>query len=188
MVKNSVHPNITFRLCAILFAILAVGSLRAASPSSGHVNAATGSTFSWDGTATGSGSADESTCVDGVNCDVFMLNVDAGDYTGKIVQVEIHWTIPANDYDLYIHQGDLNGPVVASSAGGAPETSEIGRSTLLLPARASTRCTSCTLPPRPMPISIMDQQRLRLNRRHELQIISMEQSLAHHSLSVRANR
>ncbi len=126
MVKNSVHPNITFRLCAILFAILAVGSLHAASPSSGHVNAATGSTFSWDGTATGSGSADESTCVDGVNCDVFMLNVDAGDYTGKIVQVEIQWTVPANDYDLYIHQGDLNGPVVATSAGGAPETSEIG--------------------------------------------------------------
>jgi len=35
------------------------------------------------------------------------------------VHVHLGWTIPTQDFDLYIHRGDLNGPVVANSGNGA---------------------------------------------------------------------
>src|SRR5438270_7647746 len=66
---------------------------RAASPSTGTLTA-TSSPVSWGGTASGTGSANEATCVEGVNCDTFTLTVAgaATDYAGKVVAVQIQWT------------------------------------------------------------------------------------------------
>ena len=46
---------------------------------------------------------------------------------GKSIAVTISWTVPANDYDLYIFKRNAdgtNGAAVGSSANGAPGTSE----------------------------------------------------------------
>jgi len=62
----------------------------------------------------------------GINCDTFTLTVTGtpADWSGKRIQVAMSWVVLANDYDLYIHKGDSTGPVVASSTGSAPSTSE----------------------------------------------------------------
>ncbi len=93
-----------------LLAILALcampgGTARAASPSTGTVSP-TGAALAWSGTASGTGSANEATCVEGVNCDTFTLTLAGApaDYAGKVVAVKIAWTNSANDYDLYIHK------------------------------------------------------------------------------------
>ena len=132
MFYHSYHRSFGAGLLPVLCAFLAVGSLRAdgGPGDSGSVDSTTGSTVSWTGDATGGGAAGEDNCADvvtgtpDVNCDQFQLTIAPGTYAGKVVQVEIHWTAPASDYDLYIHKGDINGPVVGSSAGGAPSTSE----------------------------------------------------------------
>jgi hypothetical protein len=96
---------------------------RASNPAAGSITS-TGPTQQWDGTAAGTGAANESACVEGVNCDTYTLTVAPGDYTGKLIVVKIQWTNPANDYDLYIHKDSNAGPIVGSSADGAPQTSE----------------------------------------------------------------
>ncbi|MFN2635208.1 MAG: post-COAP-1 domain-containing protein, partial [Thermoanaerobaculia bacterium] len=80
----------------------------------------------WNGTAAGGTSpAAETSCVEGVNCDTFNLTLDPlSDWTGKIVSVKIDWSLAVDDYDLYLHKGSNAGPVVGSSAGGAPSTEE----------------------------------------------------------------
>lgn len=99
----------------------------ASQPTSGSISATSTSTVKWAGTATGTGAAQgEGTCVEGVNCDSFTLTVNGSpsDWANAVLNVKIAWTVPSNDYDLYVHKGDLSGPVVASSTGGAPETAE----------------------------------------------------------------
>ncbi|HEV8685961.1 MAG TPA: DUF11 domain-containing protein [Gaiellaceae bacterium] len=101
-------------------------SARAATPSSGTLGP-TGPSVTWDGfIAAAAASASEGTCVEGVTCDTFVLNVSglATDWTGKVVDVRISWVNPANDFDLFIHKGSNSGPIVADSAGGAPDTDE----------------------------------------------------------------
>src|SRR5438105_12370678 len=56
-----------------VFAFFATG-LRSATPSAGTLNP-TAATINWAGTAAGGGSLDESTCVEGVNCDTFILTL-----------------------------------------------------------------------------------------------------------------
>jgi hypothetical protein len=101
---------------------------RAASPPSGTISPSgpvAPFTGAWTGTAVGGASAGEDTCVEGINCDTFTLTVSPGDYTGKVIAIKIQWTVPANDYDLYVHKDSNDGPVVASGAnGGAPGTDE----------------------------------------------------------------
>lgn len=113
---------------SVLFA--AFPSSQAATPTAGTIGPA-GPTQSWDGTAVGPSSAGEDTCVEGINCDTYTLNVSAGAWTGKVIEIKITWTVPVNDYDLYIHfdannSGTLDSgdPIVASSGDGAPETEE----------------------------------------------------------------
>lgn len=70
---------------------------------------------------------DPATAVEGVNRDTFILHVAAGDYTGKTINVGISWTIPADDYDLYINKRNpdgSDGDLISSSANGAPTTAE----------------------------------------------------------------
>ncbi|HEY8184471.1 MAG TPA: Calx-beta domain-containing protein [Pyrinomonadaceae bacterium] len=122
---------------AVTLATFPVRYATAATPPSGTI-APTGPVIpfagTWSGTALGSGSAGgEGTCVEGVNCDTFRLTVAPGDYTGKIIAVKLHWTVAANDYDLYIHKcpnatstiADCNAtPAVGQDGSGAPQTEE----------------------------------------------------------------
>src|SRR5438309_7815659 len=102
---------LTFMACALIVALvwsnLSVRRVAAANPGSGTI-APTGPvvpfTGTWAGTATGGSSANETTCVEGVNCDTFRLTIASGDYTGKQVAIKIQWTVPAYDHDLYIHK------------------------------------------------------------------------------------
>ncbi|MCA1817311.1 MAG: fibronectin type III domain-containing protein, partial [Acidobacteria bacterium] len=112
-------------LCAAAF-LVPVFIVHAASPSSGTINPTTASQVSWTGTATGSNGAlvQETDCQEGVTCDTYTLNVSGtpSDWTNKIVHVEISWTVPANDYDLYVHKGSNGGEVACSLADtGEPE-------------------------------------------------------------------
>jgi hypothetical protein len=123
--------RMTFRL-GLAFAIsisifgFVVFVARAAAPASGTITS-TGPTLTWTGTAVGGASANESTCVEGINCDTFTLTVSGTptDWTTKLVQINIQWTIPADDYDLYVHKDSNAGPLVATGAnGGAPGTND----------------------------------------------------------------
>jgi hypothetical protein len=91
-------------------------------------------TGTWAGTATGTGAnATEPDCVEGVSCDTFRLTVLPGTWTAKVINAKIQWTVPANDYDIYIHKcptpastiAQCNAtPTVGQSHGGAPQTEE----------------------------------------------------------------
>lgn len=109
---------------------------KAAFPAGGTIGPS-GPTLEWDGTAVGGASAGEETCVEGINCDSFALTVSGvpADWTNKQISIKIEWTIPANDYDLYVHQGTVTGPVVANSGDGAPDTDE---ATTIDPAATGT--------------------------------------------------
>ena len=127
--KRSSSSSIEFAvaLLAIAALLLSIGitppPVLASAPSAGSISP-TGPTLNWSGTAVGTGAANESVCQEGINCDTYTLTIAPGDYTGKLVGVKIEWTIAANDYDLYIHKDSNAGPVVGTSAGGAPQTSE----------------------------------------------------------------
>jgi hypothetical protein len=104
-----------------LFGLLTALPILASQPSSGTLAASSTSAVTFAGSAAGGASADaENTCVEGVNCDTFTLNVGGtpADWTGKNVKVSLSWLLPATDYDLYVHKTDVSGPVVASSAQG----------------------------------------------------------------------
>ena len=117
-----------------LFAGLIIGSLicgfsvlrlPAASPTEGTISP-TSDPVQWSGTAPGGTSNGEETCVEGVNCDTFTLTVSGtpADWSGKTIEVMMSWVVLSSDYDMYIHKGSNDGPVVASSATGPPSTSE----------------------------------------------------------------
>ena len=102
-----------------LVVIVAVPAM-ASSPSSGNLSA-NGSAITFTGSALGGASPEaETTCVEGVNCDTFLLTIGgtAADWTGKKAKVSLSWLLPATDYDMYIHKDSIAGPVVASSALG----------------------------------------------------------------------
>ncbi|OLE51778.1 MAG: hypothetical protein AUG51_21180 [Acidobacteria bacterium 13_1_20CM_3_53_8] len=52
----------------------------------------------WNGTLAGGANVDETTCVDGVNCDTFRLTLagTTADWAGKLAHVELHWTSPSS--------------------------------------------------------------------------------------------
>jgi hypothetical protein len=118
--------------------LCALPQLRAASPTDGTVTPNTTTTITWSGTAIGTGGTDETTAIEGVNRDTFILHVSPGDYTGKTIAIQISWTSGTNDYDLYIHKRNADGSdgdLVSSSGGGPPGTSE---STVINPNTAGT--------------------------------------------------
>src|SRR5213593_4973161 len=89
--------------------------LHSAMPASGTLNPG-GPAVNWVGTATGGGSLDESTCVEGVNCDSFALTLSGTptNWTGLKARIVISAADPsgATDYDLYVHKGDNSGSIV----------------------------------------------------------------------------
>ncbi|MBA3762929.1 MAG: exo-alpha-sialidase, partial [Chthoniobacterales bacterium] len=121
------------RLCCTLILLLLGGSLAflsyAASPASGTISTASGP-VTWAGTGTGvpPAAGGEADCVEGSNCDTFILTISGSpsDWVaaGKQVKVRLDWATIASDYDLYIHKGSLAGPVVASSGAGTTTSEE----------------------------------------------------------------
>src|SRR5437899_3744825 len=100
--------------------------LHSAMPSSGTLNPG-GPALNWAGTAAGGGSLDESTCVEGVNCDTFTLTLSGTptNWTGLKARIVISCADPSglSDYDVYVHKGDNSGPIVpggTSAHGGTP--------------------------------------------------------------------
>src|SRR6188474_3324608 len=92
----------------------------ASQPASASLSA-TGSAVTFNGSALGGASPEaETTCVEGVNCDTFVLTIagTAADWNGKNARVSLSWLLLATDYDVYIHKDSVTGPVVASSAQG----------------------------------------------------------------------
>src|SRR6266851_4519384 len=108
-------------LLAVTFSVLT----RAAAPSSATLSLTSGAVV-WDGFSSAAASSPdgETTCVEGTNCDTFTLTLAPADYRGTRVRVKASWTNQLNDYDVYIHQGGLNGPVLSPPNGGPPATAE----------------------------------------------------------------
>lgn len=96
----------------------------AATPTSGSIQATSTAPITWSGSPVGTNNG-ESTCVDGTTCDVFTLTIagSPSDYINKFVNVSVSWAVAVDEYDLYIHQGSITGPVIASSTVGTPGTS-----------------------------------------------------------------
>jgi hypothetical protein len=99
----------------------------AAAPSSATLGPGSGP-VAWDGfPAAATASPDgEATCVEGTSCDTFTLTLAPADYRGQRVRYRAAWTNQANDYDVYVHQGSVNGPVLSPPNGGPPATFEEG--------------------------------------------------------------
>ncbi|MDQ6861848.1 MAG: dockerin type I domain-containing protein [Verrucomicrobiota bacterium] len=111
---------------AAFLCVIAVFKTGAANPTAGTIST-TSAPLAWDGTAAGGVSATgEMTCVDGVNCDTFTLTVQGTptDWAGKSIEVVISWVVLASDFDLYVHKTSNSGPLIGSSTGGAPGTTE----------------------------------------------------------------
>ncbi len=106
-----------------LFCAIPLTSAKAQNPASGSVGPSPGGpSATWQGTASapGGGVNTEANCVDGVNCEVFTLTVNStpAGWAGQKVRVQLTWSSNTNEYDIYIHQGTLTGPLVTSAMNG----------------------------------------------------------------------
>src|ERR1700730_3369559 len=136
MKKNSLPESGAFNPRLVLaFALCSIGAMMAfigfaASPGSVTLTPSS-STFTWVGTPVGGSSPQgETTCVEGVTCDTFLLTLsgDNNTWLGKKAHVAISWDDPTGvaDYDLYIHQGSPAGPIIGQSASSAnPEAADV---------------------------------------------------------------
>ena len=127
---SSSFPRFT-RLAMVSALALSFGAFiylaRAAAPAEATIGPDSAGQVTWVGTAPGGASAGEATCVDGVNCDVFKITVTGAkeDWTTKIIALNFTWTLPANDYDFYIHKDAVDGPITSSGRNdGAPATDD----------------------------------------------------------------
>ena len=104
----------------------------AATPAGGTLLPSAGSTASWDGFPGPAVSNDQinqtntgdAGCTDGTNCDTFTLKLAPGNYTGLRVKFAVSWTLPTDDYDVYVHSANNSGPLVSKSAGSPPSSIE----------------------------------------------------------------
>jgi hypothetical protein len=99
---------------------------QASTPSSATLGPTNGASTSWAGSGVAGATTDETTCVNGVDCDTFTITLSGSpaDYANLVLSIQVGWKLGANDYDVYVHKGDLTGPVVASSTDGIPGISE----------------------------------------------------------------
>jgi hypothetical protein len=121
--------------CAVAFAFLALSAFLgflafAADPAAGTIGPS-GPTITWNGTGTGTPptGGGEDACEEGNNCDSFKLTISGtpADWAAavKVVHVQINWLSPSSDYDMYVHKGTLDGPVVASSGSGGTTSEQV---------------------------------------------------------------
>ena len=118
-------------LCTVVCFSLWFSPSHAADPGGGSITP-TGPTLNWIGNAPGTGgTGGEGQCIDSgpaQNCDSFTLTVSGTDtdWTGKLIQIRVNWSLQVSDYDLYVHKGDLSGPVATQGTnGGQPGTEEV---------------------------------------------------------------
>lgn len=113
-------------LIASVFLVTPDPLIKASSPSSGAISA-NSAPLAWSGfTAPVAACESEATCIEGVNCDTYQLDVqgNTSDWVGKLINVNIEWSIQANDFDLYIHKESNEGAIVNKSTNGAPSVRE----------------------------------------------------------------
>src|SRR5437016_14525547 len=97
-----------FLIIGVALVVLALSAtgLRSATPTAGTLNP-TGPTVTWAGTAAGGGSLDESTCVEGVNCDTYILTLSGNPTALTALKVRIRISCPdpngLTSYRLYLH-------------------------------------------------------------------------------------
>jgi Calx-beta domain len=130
-----IHTVLFILLCIVLAVMASFGTLlrgRAASPSGDTVAPTLGARKTWagdPGLLTGA-TGGEGQCIDSgpaKNCDTFSLTVQGNpsDWNGKLIQVQVAWQLGTHDYDLYIHKGDLTGPIAGQGTNsGQPGTNE----------------------------------------------------------------
>ena len=97
------------------------GLVFAANPSEGTLDPGSTSPVEWDGDALGGPSVTtETTCQDGINCDVFTVHLSgsAEEYAGKQLVINISF-LPVSDYDLYVHKDTLDGKVIFTGDNGS---------------------------------------------------------------------
>ncbi|HKP92750.1 MAG TPA: hypothetical protein VJS88_02545, partial [Chthoniobacterales bacterium] len=97
------------------------GLVFAANPQEGTLSAGSTSPVEWDGDALGGPSVTtETTCQDGINCDVFTIHLSgsAADYAGKQLVINISF-LPVSDYDLYVHKDTLAGKTIFTGENGS---------------------------------------------------------------------
>ncbi len=98
----------------------------AANPSSGSLGPTKGATLQFVGTAPGGInpgpqlSDHDSFCVDGANCDIYVLTLSGtpAAWEGMAARLVFRWNSPPTDYDIFIHKGAIDGPIVGDSATG----------------------------------------------------------------------
>jgi hypothetical protein len=117
------------RLLRTLFfpGLLILGGLSVAfgaNPNHGTLDSGSATPLQWVGDALGGPSVTtETTCQDGINCDVFTvhLNGTPQDYAGKQLVIRIAF-MALSDYDLYVHKDTLAGTPVFTGANGSQPT------------------------------------------------------------------
>lgn len=110
-------------LIALVLWLSAPGA-RAATPETVIVSPAI-TTASWQTPLLAGGTGlDRSNCVENVSCDTVHIVVQPGDYTGKRITITIDWLVPADDWDLYVFDGRIDGASVGISNGSVPQTQE----------------------------------------------------------------
>src|SRR5512142_2864093 len=83
-------------LLAAILSLAAALPTRAATPPGGSLSP-TNTSVTWTGTVSGGPGGGEATCVNGVTCDSFRVELEPGDYTGTQLEVQVTWTVPAYD-------------------------------------------------------------------------------------------
>ena len=100
----------------------------AANPANATINPTDITPVNWVGDIPGGSSAGgEATCVDGTNCDVFVITAGgtAADWSQKLIALNFSWGIPASDFDFFIHKDSVTGPIVGTGRNdGAPATDD----------------------------------------------------------------
>jgi hypothetical protein len=113
----------SLRSCLAALLLLSPALARAAAPASGTLSPSGGS-VTWTGTESGgSSTTGEAGCQEGVSCDSYLLTLGGApaDWAGHVVNIKITYLTAINfalifkGYDLYVHQGTLAGPLVASA-------------------------------------------------------------------------
>ena len=107
--------------------LLLSAAARAATPTSGSIAPTQGSPTTWQGgiPAGTNQSNGETLCQEGVTCETFALSVTGSpaDWAGKVVHVAASWKLVTTEYDVFIHQGALTGPLIGSAQNGPGVTS-----------------------------------------------------------------
>ena len=98
IIQTTIQPR-NLWLLLVLTLVLSSGHLALAStPSSGTLNPTVGSAVSWTGTGVAGATTDETTCVEGTDCDVFTITLTGSpsNYNGLVLAVRIAHAVPAN--------------------------------------------------------------------------------------------